>query len=245
MNSKTSKLLLDIARCPNVKLCLKHPNTSHPCSKIVSSQNTTLNDFHLPEPWNGDIQNAPILFISSNPSINAEEIYPLWSWSDVQVIDNFSNRFDENWVKVENNRYYPKLVDGTYAKANTYWGKVRNHAKKILQRKVIAGKDFAITEVVHCKSVGEIGVKDAVFECSMYISSILDIARAKIMVVVGKKAEVMVKNYLGLPENKNRFINAVGRYWVFVDHSYTPYVLIEKALSPFELNQIRNAAKNV
>lgn len=244
MISKDSSLLIEIARCPNVKLCLDQPNNNHhPCSKIVSAQNTTIDAFHLPEPWNGEIDTAPILFVSSNPSINANELYPSWSWSDSQVIDNFNNRFSKNWVKVENNRYYPKLNDGTYAKANTYWGKVRNHAEIIMQRKVVAGKDFALTEVVHCKSVNEIGVKEAILECGKYLPKILELSQASVIVVVGKKADPIVKNYMGFPGNKTRFIKTDNRHWVFVDHSYSPYVLLENCLTQSELKQIQKAAQ--
>ena len=243
MNSEVSNLLLEIAHCPNVQKCYGLSTKYHPCSSIVSTQNVTLDAFHLPEPWNGEIGTAPILFISSNPSININEIYPTKSWDDQQVIDNFNNRFGGFWVKVQKNRYHPKLVNGSYAKANPYWGKVRNHAEKILQREVIAGKDFAITEVVHCKSVDEIGVKNAISECIKYLPRILAIAGASVIVVVGKKSEPMIKAFLGLPNSKSRFIKAENRYWVFVDHSYTKYVLLENVLSASELALIRSTVQ--
>jgi hypothetical protein len=243
LNPEVSKLLLEIARCPNVQKCYNESTKYHPCSSIVLTQNVALDAFHLPEPWNGEIDTAPILFISSNPSININEIYPIKSWDNNQVIDNFNNRFGGFWVKVQNNRYHPRLANGTYANANPYWGKVRNHAEKILQREVVAGKDFAITEVVHCKSVKETGVKNAISECIKYLPRILAIAGASVIVVVGKKAESMIKMFLGLPDSKLRFIKSENRYWVFVDHSYTKYVLLENVLSSLELDQIRNAVQ--
>ncbi|MGJ0493228.1 hypothetical protein [Methylobacter sp.] len=77
MNPEVSKLLLEIARCPNVQKCYNESTKYHPCSSIVLTQNVALDAFHLPEPWNGEIDTAPILFISSNPSININEIYPI------------------------------------------------------------------------------------------------------------------------------------------------------------------------
>lgn len=31
---------------------------------------------HLPKPWNGSLERSPMLFVSSNPSINELEQYP-------------------------------------------------------------------------------------------------------------------------------------------------------------------------
>lgn len=61
----------------------------------VTSQNcvefwnvVTLNEYKVPEPWSGRIEQVPILFLSSNPSISSVEDYPRWSWSD-GAIDDF------------------------------------------------------------------------------------------------------------------------------------------------------------
>ena len=87
MDSK--QLLFDIAQCPIVKLVLNSPS-NHPCKRIIESQNASLlSEFQLPEPWNGQIETAPILFLSSNPSIDPNEDYPTWSSSDDLVEDFF------------------------------------------------------------------------------------------------------------------------------------------------------------
>ncbi len=57
-----------ITSCPNVEKILVNPTIQHPCATIVNSQ-LHLPCFQLPEPWCGDILNAPILVISSNPAI--------------------------------------------------------------------------------------------------------------------------------------------------------------------------------
>ena len=48
------------------------------CEKHNSSIATE--GFQIGEPWNGDIENAPILFLSSNPAYNFYEISPRWYW---------------------------------------------------------------------------------------------------------------------------------------------------------------------
>jgi hypothetical protein len=94
-----SSLLLEIATRPVVQCCLEQPEQSHPCAELVRSQGAvTLADFQLPEPWSGPIATAPILFVSSNPSISRsdppsdlDEEYPTWSatWPDTSVVDFF------------------------------------------------------------------------------------------------------------------------------------------------------------
>ncbi len=65
-------LITQIARCGEVEKAKTDIN--HPCNKIVCSQNG--HAFQLPEPWNGDIGNVKILFISSNPSIDKTKHHP-------------------------------------------------------------------------------------------------------------------------------------------------------------------------
>ena len=47
----------------------------------------------VPEPWSGNLEHAPILFLSSNPSISTAELYPRWEWPDEEIADFFGRRF--------------------------------------------------------------------------------------------------------------------------------------------------------
>jgi len=111
--SYSEDLLLRISRCPNLTQCLANPYIKHPCSLIVSDQEAGLDEFQVPEPWSGHIASAPILFISSNPSISKEEKYPVYSWSDEAMIDYFENRFSGKWTNPTRDRIL--LVDGEKA----------------------------------------------------------------------------------------------------------------------------------
>ena len=95
-------LLLEISRCSEVIQCLKW-NPEHPCSKIIGLQGSASYAEHqLPEPCSGQINIAPILFISSNPSISEDEIFPTGSWKDSDIVDFYQHRFGggkDLWVK--------------------------------------------------------------------------------------------------------------------------------------------------
>lgn len=72
--------LVRVARCPNLAACLDDEAPDHPCATIVlnqwqgvppSERLARWREAHqLPEPWDGHLENAPILFVSSNPSIS-------------------------------------------------------------------------------------------------------------------------------------------------------------------------------
>ena len=84
----SEKSLLDeIANCHYARQCLEDSAAENPCRKIVEYQNTLgITKFHIPEPWSGQIEKAPILFLSSNPSIGGDEAYPTWDWSSKEIL---------------------------------------------------------------------------------------------------------------------------------------------------------------
>ena len=128
----TSQLLLEIARCPEAKKCLTG-NADHPCGKIVQSQGlNTFSDFQAPEPWSGRIETAPILFISSNPSIGYDEIYPTGRWMDEDILDFFHNRFSggkQPWI-LDGTESLRK--DGSHGKWTRFWAGANGRARELL-----------------------------------------------------------------------------------------------------------------
>lgn len=71
-----------------------------------------------------------------------------------------------------------------------YWGSVLRLARLLFERdSVAAGTDFAMTEVVHCKSVRERGVRRALPICTLlHLRHLLDCAKARVLVAVGSHA---------------------------------------------------------
>ena len=77
-------LCIKIARCTNIGV--------HPCHKIASFQSNCILK-QMPEPWNGHLATAEIMFIGSNPSIDFDEYFPNIGWTDDDIFDFFENRF--------------------------------------------------------------------------------------------------------------------------------------------------------
>ena len=209
---KAKKLALEIGSCCEVSKALN--DQSRPCHDVVQWQadqwkpqilQIENSKMHRPEAWTGEIVNAPILFLSSNPSFNADENYPNWrlgeeEWPLEKVADFSVKRFTS-----EINRGYgasdglsAKEVDRTIGKKGellhkvTYWNWARSmvayiHGKEIAQ--VSAHSDYAMTEIVHCKSKGEKGVKKARLTCKdKFLERILEISQAELIIISGKHA---------------------------------------------------------
>ncbi|VXD13013.1 uracil-DNA glycosylase family protein [Planktothrix paucivesiculata] len=201
----TDKTLLDeIVNCSHAQQCLGDSSAENPCRAIVEYQNTlSLQKFQVPEPWSGQIEKAPILFLSSNPSIGGDEVYPTWDWSSREVHDYFNHRFgggDKTWI-LDGTKSL--RTDGTYSRATQFWAAVRQRAIELLQRDVIPGFDYALTEIVHCKSRNESGVEQAQEQCvQTYLRRILELAKARVIVVLGARARQVIQREFEIPPEK-------------------------------------------
>jgi len=195
MRSESGKLLIEIAHCPNVQKCLESTGDAQPCSRVVLSQGLKpLNAHQVPEPWSGSIAKAPLLFLSSNPSISETEIYPRWSWPEDNIRDYFEERFGK-WIR---DGLYTLQQNEGYSKSVPFWREVRGRAAELYQREnVKPGLDYALTEVVHCKSRNNEGVASAVDECAnLYLDRVLSSSAAKIIVTLGTvAARIMTEKY--------------------------------------------------
>ena len=61
---------------------------------------------------------------------------------------------------------YPLLRTGEHKERWVrYWAAVRRRAGELLGREAVPGVDYAMSEVVHCKSARERGVGSALGEC--------------------------------------------------------------------------------
>jgi len=72
-----------------------------------------------------------------------------------------------------------------------YWAFARRRAIELLGDSVVPGESYALTEVVHCNSKSETAgaVSEALHECMpRYLKPVLDLAGAKVIVVVGRVA---------------------------------------------------------
>jgi hypothetical protein len=211
------RLIGEIAQCPIVTAIRSGAyDSTHPCHTIVRSQRGSL--FQIPEPWSGRLDVAPILFISSNPSIDDFEKYPDQSWNPDQAKSFFHDRFSANapWVR---DGLYTLQRDSSYSlKWVRFWASARSRTSEILGKnkcEIKPGLDFALTEVVHCKSRGEEGVGEAREFCSeRYLSRTLSASAAKVLVVFGESAKKAFAVNLGAamtPVKNHECLALIGR----------------------------------
>jgi uracil-DNA glycosylase len=179
------EVFASITHCPNIALALME--SSHPCSAIVRSQHVPENEFQLPEPWRGQIDKARILFVGSNPSIG-DDRYALRSSPDEQVWESQHLAFGGGSRPYVLDGIKTTKPDGSPLKLVRYWSSIRARARELLPD-ALPGEDYAVTEIVHCKSVGEIGVHEAALTCyNLHGSNVFSVSPAKVVVVLGKFA---------------------------------------------------------
>ena len=194
----TEGLLMDISNCPNFG------GKEEACKTIINTQEGNA-DKYLPVPWQGHIEQAKILFISSNPSPLKNGCLPTDSWFEdsEKIIDFFECRFDpredsrnDKWT--EDYIHYRRMPEipicfadydkekGKYVKTNwvRYWAGTKKRAEVMFNRKVIPGKDYAITELVHCYSDYQVGVPEAKNTCGeKYFEAVLALPRSEKVVL--------------------------------------------------------------
>jgi hypothetical protein len=188
MAEEREALLLEIANCKIARHVLETSEQHCACSKIVAAQGAPdWNGFQVPEPWSGHLREAPILFFSSNPSISTREAYPKGAGDPKVSLQSFFNsRFDGYWIKHGKQALGSDLK--TYGPIVRYWSSIQNRAEELLGRKALPGIDYALSEIVHCKSEREEGVKAALMTCAnRYMIKLLSCSGAVVLVLVGDK----------------------------------------------------------
>lgn len=241
----TDVSLLEIARCPEIEKCLSEHST-HPCTKIVRSQDIRgPAEFQVPEPWSGRIETAPILFISSNPSISTEEIFPIMDWKDADIVDFFQNRFGggkQPWI-LDGTKSLRK--DWSHGQWTRFWAGVKGRTKELLEWNPAPGVDYSLTELVHCKSRQELGVSEALDHCiSLYLDKVLKISGARVLVGLGSVARDVLSDKYHLDTRKILFgpleIAGKDRMISFLPH---PNAWVEKkfgkVLTTSELSSLK------
>lgn len=235
------RLLLEIAKCPVIRICREQPGSTHPCAEIVGSQGAaTMADFQVPEPWSGPIATAPILFVSSNPSISRsdppsdlDEEYPTGSgaaWPDARLVDFFEGRFGGGRKERIRDGIYYRRQNGSFATGKhwvRFWASAKARASEALGRPAVPGRDYAMTEVVRCKSRGERGVVAAARHCpDRYLGRTLSVASAGLLVCFGNVARDEVRRRYDLSTGHvlvgPKEIGGRVRYVVFLPHPNRP-----------------------
>jgi hypothetical protein len=215
LSAEGKNLLLNIAMCRDFKNFASGQNPAEHCAKILNLQkNIHVKDYHLPEPWSGDLEGSRILFVSSNPSIDEHEISPTFSWRENpdKILEYFVHRFDEEYGWTYNLRAKKRLADGSEGLGNQvkYWVYIKGWMDFILRNNYQSfemGRDYVITEIVHCKSQKEIGVNNkSISACTTkYLDKIIELFSKnacknnnKIIVSLGAKATSIINQRYNL-----------------------------------------------
>lgn len=198
-STDAASLLVSICRCTNVTEALR--DEAHPCRGVVTSQQSfEIADRQVPEPWVGHLGTAPILFLSSNPSISQIEVFPTGDWADAALVDFFDGRFDERpngkaWIRNGTQTRLRDSEEREYSRSVAFLAAVRRRASELLERPAVPGIDYCLTEVVHCKSAGERGVREATTTCAeRWLEPVLSASPAPVVVVLGSVAAEAVQH---------------------------------------------------
>jgi hypothetical protein len=205
-----------IASCPAVQAALE--NKEHSCHKVVHEQTKiiSLEKFRQrPEPWMGGVESAKLLFVSSNPSINEDpfplgEVFPTNEWSEQESADFFVDRCnpDKDPVSVSFSKngepnFLTLCHDGEYRsgvsnpkRPQPTWKNTHDRAKELIGETAHPHFDYAITEIVHCKSKDARGVEEASRFCTdKWMESIFNISPATVVILLGSK----VRDFYAIP----------------------------------------------
>lgn len=215
-------VMKQIVRCPLVTEALE--NSGGQCSVIVRSQNNLdRNYFQVPEPWRGHIDTAPILFVSSNPGIKYDEDFPTLNWDLDSTEAFFTSCFDKDSKFTKDGKKY-LMKNGEYSPNVRFWINIRNRANELIEN-AIPGKDYALTEVVHCKSQNETVMHEALETCTKnYLKSVISLSTAKVIIVLGSVARISICSNYGISLNKDESsygpvkIENIKRYIAFLPH---------------------------
>jgi hypothetical protein len=202
MPESAASLLVRITRCPVAERCRAGEDLA--CSAVVGSQGAPgPGDYQVPEPWSGHISGAPVLFVSSNPSIDPAEAYPAGDWDDERRIDFFADRFDQRDLPWVDQRMRPLLQTSPRRHRDhgtRFWAATRARASELLGRQAEPGRDFALTEVVHCKSRAEHGVAEALATCAeTWLRPTIRVAVAPVVVLFGARAREAFSDTFAIP----------------------------------------------
>lgn len=204
---------IEIARCKVLTNALTDPSFSTPCRALISYQQRCGYSTHqIPEPWNGNIASAPLLFVASNPAISPDEHYPTLEWSDAEIVQFFQGRFGDGMPRTRQhapdepirNGIYVRRADGGYdSRWSRFLASIRARAAELgLLR---PGTDYAVTEVVHCKSPSESSKQDGAMVANardhcvdLHFEKVLLHAGARVIVFLGDHARRAAVRKLGV-----------------------------------------------
>ena len=181
----------------------------------------------LPEPWNGHLTSARLLFIGQNPSADHNEEYPTgsatWRPPAADLVKFFDGRFADRPNAPIAKGTKVLLRTGEHGRPNQFLGLVRQLAGQITGKgeSVEPGVDYAITEAVRCKAANATGIERAVTTCAeKHLRQTLSLSGARVIVCLGRIAAQAMEIAAGIePLDRGQIVHWGSRKVVFVHHS--------------------------
>lgn len=228
MDDSARRLVLEITHCPVVESVLR--GQASPCRDVVDFQSKRPQAARwVPEPWSGHLDQAPILFLSSNPNSGDPEAPPIAgdltiSSKEDDLVHTFEDAFDEGpWFGIHDGTHL-RNAEGRVGEYIAYLGSCKARASELLGQPARPGLDYALTEVVHCGSKHEVGVWSASLECvPRYLNRVLGLSPAAVVLVVGSVARDIVRKMVPAVATDTLFVGPVdlagrARYVLFLPH---------------------------
>lgn len=229
LHNNSNSLLDDICHCSNIADCVREGNSNNPCYNITTAQEVkNINDFQVPEPWNGSIVTAPVLFVGDYASMRYDEEYPNYGWPSHLLENYFNHRFSgglKPWIK---DGLYPLYKNGQHSSVwNRFWSSCKNRALELYRKvDVVPGFDFSTTMAVRCRVKYANYIKEALDECvKRHLAKVICLAGAAIIVGLGKIAVASLRRVFYIQGEDNIYgpimINNKLRYFAFLPHYNT------------------------
>jgi hypothetical protein len=163
-------LALRIASCPHVER-----GCDGDCETVIAAQSLPHGSRRRPEPWTGQLDRAPILFVTSNPNTEPGRVP---TQSEVPPPDRLLDFYEG---------YFNRHPEGI----NTVptWNRMRIWTDQLLRADTNAGLNFALTDAVHCASRQQAGVPEALKRCAtLYLRPIVEASVARLIICCGSPA---------------------------------------------------------
>jgi hypothetical protein len=225
----TARLLNDITHCDNIARFVAAPAEANPCAKIVALQQRDVADYRIglhrvPEPWSGHLSEAPILFLAANPSadLGFAADFPYWSSPEGVLVDIFERAFETSI----SDDIYPVSQDGSRsARWVRNWAFIRGRARELIPG-AKGGKDYVVSDIVHCKSRSREGVTD---QCALacgqkWLRKVVTLSGASVIIGLGIAARSVLPKIFSEANLQAPLTGPVplagrARYVAFLPHS--------------------------
>ena len=203
LSGSSRELALEIVRCPVLQQCIAAGGEALPCHRVAAGSDGPHAVRWFPEPWVGHLTQAPLLFVSSNPggggpaTTDPDELSV--ASPDDEILDWADGAFDPDQLPGIVQGMYQVDCHGNQGKPVRYWAWTRARAEEVLPQPVEPGVGYALTEVVHCGTPRQKGVKKALQTCiSRYLERMLAASPAQVVVLVGSVAQSAFAEHLNL-----------------------------------------------